>query len=301
MKQFLYYWTILSRHPGYKRARIMALLTAISVGAMVYFATTDQFGWTLTLIIPFMILSTSTLDQLGWAFRSTAIAPPPPQYYDDYYEDEPYEDDDDEEGQYYEDEPYYEPPLEEALPQVQIRSQGKLTNSNYLPPPPLEEEDDDEYADYWEGDDDEAEPEEAERNQAQSEQTRLALCQLYVFIYGAVVYGYTGEKNWVKLGMSPKVYRRLVHKLAAPEYAIFKIENGLKPQVLVTELGEALQRIKACNQNPQYWEFALWFYHEQPEAAHYWRKLTLPDKREVPLPYFISELPKIQLNPSEQG
>jgi hypothetical protein len=294
MKQFLYYWTILARHPGYKRARIMALLTAISVGAMVYFATTDQFGWTLTLIIPFMILSTSTLDQLGWAFRSTAIAPPPPQYYDDYYEDAPYEDDDDEEGQYYEDEPYYE----EGLPQVQIRSQGRSMyppQATRLIPPAQSQEEDDEYADYWEGDEDEPPVQaQAQQNAELSYQQKLEQCQFYAFLYTVVKYRYVGEAAWMKLGVVQKQYREWVKLLASPELALLKVEYGKKPTVIPDTLEEALAQLENYYKQPEYWKYALWFFHDQPEAGRYWTTLEMPlnPEGQAVVPFYLKMLPE---------
>src|SRR5690242_16431726 len=88
MRNFLIWWTMVTKHPAYTRARILALLSAADLGAMVYFTMTGDFGWTFPLVIVFFILSSSCLEALGYALQGAGSLPVVVEEEEDYEGDE---------------------------------------------------------------------------------------------------------------------------------------------------------------------------------------------------------------------
>lgn len=277
MKTFLFWWTLLSRNHYFGRAKFLAVLCALNLAAMVYFSLAGDFGWVLPLVIIFFVLSSTCFEQLGWALRTTPTDVFTPQVAG--------------ENSYYELEPQT----------ITARQLGRTTATAIIEETvqreAKEEEADDEFADYTEESDEEAEiirsgksatailtatatvlhqpqqqPQYSQQQQLTGEQ-KLALCQFYAFVYAIIKHQLVGEAIWLERGMLRKQYRQWIHGLAAPSIAVVAVKNGQKPQVLEESLEAALGRIALRLGQPNYWQFPLWYFHQQRGAEQHWETL----------------------------
>jgi hypothetical protein len=243
MRNFMVWWSLMAKHPAYGRARVLAILCAVDMAAMVYFSRSGEFGWVFPLIVVFFVLSSSCFEALGYAFQATTLLP-----VTDYTGEE------EEEGWDWDS-------LIAALETEE--KPGPQPQTIVL---------EDEFADYWEGDDDDP-PQSAIGSHPLTEPQKLELCQFYSFLYAIVAHQVVGEKIWIERGMKQLKYRQWIHALAAPGVEITRVQDGKKPVVLVTDLQVALNRIINRLSKPDYWEFPFWYSHKQEGAGSNWETL----------------------------